>query len=124
MVEASLVYPVIVAVVIFSVASMIWFYEGAATAAEMSMETRNAAGRASGTFLSEWGDLTHPDMQKGRSYCLEQKSGLLGTVMTAESRQHIAEKVLTGSRWEKRYTLSCQCFCEAEALWMRNAVRS
>lgn len=121
MVEASLVYPVIVAVVLLCTGAMVWFCERTADASAMGMEVRAAAGAEAGTFLSECRDLAHFEMEKKEEFSIEKKTGIGGTVITAQASASFSDGVFTGSRWSTRYSLSQDCLCEAEILWRRNA---
>lgn len=138
--EASLVYPVIVAVSVISVCLMVFFYSCAETAAVMSMDIRAISSETAGTVkrtqMSE-GVLVGADSTNSAddayssentgsvnrkstlSYDIEESRGLLYKKFTASCRAGVNIKMFFNVSGMKEFSARRSSVNEAERIWLR-----
>lgn len=140
-VEASLVYPVIVAVSVISVCLMVFFYSCAETAAVMSMDIRAISSESAGTVKrtqmsagvttgAESADDVYSSENMGTanrkstlSYDIEESRGLLYKKFTASCRAGVNIKMVFNVSGIKEFSACRSSVNEAERIWLRQTAK-
>jgi hypothetical protein len=124
MVEASLIFPLIVVISVMSVAVMIYFYDCTETAAVMSMDVRSLAGEEAGTCSSDDAENRSVISEKNNfEYDISEKSGLLFRKITASSDADYDETRFFNISNEKYFSFSRSCINEAEIIWKKQLIK-
>ncbi len=115
--EASLIYPVIVAVTILLLAAAVYIYGLTAACADMNRTVRRAAGEKSFTvFYNEEDDL------KGKRVPVMESGGFLFKKVSAVSRKSYVSRIVFSMSGENEYRAEAFVISEADELWNRQAV--
>ena len=116
-VEASLIYPVIVAVTVMLLAVTVYIYGLTAACSDLNRVVRREAGKKSATvFYNETED---PDTV-GRAVAEEE--GILFKKVTAVSERSYVSNIVFRVLCKNQYRAEAYVICEADTLWNRQAV--
>ena len=141
--EASLVYPVIIVVSVMSVTAMAHFYSCSANAAAMSIDARSIAGETA-RIVERKGDVydavrryDEADAPEGgnyygaaygqragmgKSYSLEEESGLLYGKVTASYRAQFSMSGMFSASRSDIYAIERSAVNEAKLIWKKQLV--
>ena len=118
-VEASLIYPMIVAVTIKLLAAAVYIYGLTAACSDLNRTVRREAGERSFTvFYNEEDDL------KGNRVPVSETGGILYKKVSAVSRKSYVSRVIFSMNRENEYKAESYVISEADTLWNRQAVKN
>lgn len=144
--EATLVYPVIIVVSVMSVAAMAHFYSCSANAAAMSIDARSIAGETARSIERNggiydavawisggaqdpeaendnyYGAVYGKDSDIGKSYSLEEESGLLYSKVTASYRARFSMSGMFSASRSDIYAIECSAVNETKLIWKKQLV--
>ena len=112
LVEASLIYPMIVAVTVMLLAAAVYFYGMAAAASDLNRTVRREAGERSDTVYYNEDD----DMKTNRIPVTES-DGLLSKKVSAVSRNSYVNSIVFRIRHSDEYKAEACVISEVDTLW-------
>lgn len=112
LVEASLIYPMIVAVTVMLLAAAVYFYGMAAAASDLNRTVRREAGKRSDTVYYNEDD----DMKTNRIPVTES-DGLLSKKVSAVSRNSYVSSIVFRIRHSDEYKAEAYVISEVDTLW-------
>ena len=118
LVEASLVYPVIVAVTVMLLACAVCFYGMTAASSDLNRTVRREAGKKSNTVYYNEAD----DMM-GIQIPVSESAGLFGRKVAAVSRHSYVSSIIFRINRQNEYKAEAYVICEADTLWNRQVVK-
>lgn len=116
-VEASLIYPMIVAVTVMLLAAAVYLYGLTAACSDLNRSVRRAAGERSGTvFYNE------SDQGKLSGSPVTESEGLLFKKVSATSEKTYTSSILFKILRKNKYRAEVYVISEVDVLWNRQAV--
>lgn len=117
-VEASLIYPMIVAVTIMLMAAAVYIYGMTAAASDLNRTVRREAGERSHTVY-----YNEADDMKGNRVPVSESGGFLSKKITAVSNHLYVSNIVFRIRSRNEYKAEAYVISEADILWNRQVVK-
>lgn len=116
-VEASLIYPVIVAVTVMLLAAAVYMYGLTAACSDLNRAVRREAGKRSATVFYNEAEDAETD-----SRTVNETEGILFKKVTAVSEKSYESNFLFRVLYKNQYQAEAYVINEADTLWNRQAV--
>ena len=118
-VEASLIYPMIVAVTIILLAAAVYFYGMAAAASDLNRTVRREAGERSDTvYYNETDDM------KNNRLPVSDSGSLFGRKVSVVSQGSFVNSIVFRMNHRNEYKAEAYVISEANILWNRQVVKN
>ena len=118
-VEASLIYPVIVAVTVMLLAGAVYFYGLTAAASDQNRAVRREAGERSDTVY-----YNEADERKKNRMPVAESGGIFGKKVTVTSASAFQNRILFNIAYKGEYTAEAHVISEADTLWNRQVIKN
>ena len=116
--EASLIYPMIVAVTVMLLAAAVYFYGMAAAASDLNRMVRREAGERSDTVYYNEDD----DMKNNR-IPVNESDGLLSKKVSAVSRNSFVSNIVFRMSHREEYRAEAFVISEVDTLWNLQVIK-